>query len=64
VNIAEMTPEQLAEHGIPLGTALRARVEERTERMTHLSNAQYWYAAGQQAAYEAVIAIIEAKGSV
>jgi hypothetical protein len=62
VNPATMTPEQLAEHGIPAIVALRAKLEERTERLGHLAEAQYWYASGQEDAYRDALAILEAKG--
>jgi hypothetical protein len=62
VNPATMTPEQLAEAGIPAVVALRARLEERTARLAHLSEDRYWYAAGQEDAYKIALAILEAKG--
>jgi hypothetical protein len=66
VNPATMTPEQLAEHGIPVVVALRARVEEaelalvRAAGMGKFSVAANWsIRVGER---RAALAILEAKG--
>jgi hypothetical protein len=65
VNPATMTPEQLAEHGVPVIVALRSRLEE-AEAAAHeleLEPSEAWVAAASAAAtYRDALAILEAKG--
>jgi hypothetical protein len=69
MNIATMTPEQLAEHGIPVIVALRARLEVRefwardAEEENRCQGA--WSTGrsyGEIAAYRDALAILEAQG--
>jgi hypothetical protein len=61
VNLATMTPEQLAEHGIPAVMALRARLGE-VERLVRPATGRERYTLdGQRIAYADALAILEAK---
>lgn len=66
MNIATMTPEQLAEHGIPATVALRARLEwakqqyDRTFAYGDVDGCRRW-SIRQQERRDA-LAIFEAKG--
>jgi hypothetical protein len=63
MNPATMTPEQLAEHGIPVVVALRARLEDATQRVHKAATRDYArYALGKVHAYRHALAILEAKG--
>jgi hypothetical protein len=63
VNPATMTPEQLAEHGIPAVVALRARMAEweRRERECSSEVGSLLFLAAWNA-YRDALAILEAKG--
>jgi hypothetical protein len=66
VNIATMTPKQLAEAGIPATVALRARVEEarrrkrRSAECDDLIGVHVWATAVDT--YADALAVLEAKG--
>jgi hypothetical protein len=63
VNPATMTPEQLAEHGIPVVVALRARLEDAKQRADNAGTRDYArYSLGKAHAYRHALAILEAKG--
>jgi hypothetical protein len=61
VNIATMTPEQLAEAGIPMVEALRAKLERAWQSQTQAtSDAERIQALGKVYAYADALALAEA----